>query len=392
MDPDLTVDPNQRPRLSRRDYLVLPLLSVLTIALMLGASEAVTRTIWPEHMEDNCLEHKTMRHKPNCTVKLKIAEGQEYTKTYNECGYRSDYSCGPKPPDHIRIAFLGSSIAEGDGVAYDKTIAGLTEKRMTQACHRTVEVQNVSAKGLLSMDIYRRTGEALALKPDVLLVTMNPKDTDQLYTDKEMADRNKPLGPAEYRVAHQGILLATLHAVARLKLNFRTAVVLEHFVFQDQSRYLKLYLASGDQSDFLRQPFSPLWQKRFQQLDTFLGEMADQAHAQGVPIVFMSSMQRAQVGFLSEKHLPPGVDPYAYERQFEQISAKHGIIDIDAASAFSKYPKSSNLYYAVDQHPIPKGNEIFTDVLTRGLLSSNIPAFEGCRLPDTNVDLDAMVR
>src|SRR5579863_10473039 len=87
-------------RLPRRDYILLPLLSFLTIVLMFAVSEIFTRLFWLQHKSFNCVIEDPVegdRFKPNCTERSKLAEGPWVTYSYNDCGYRSITSCGPKP-------------------------------------------------------------------------------------------------------------------------------------------------------------------------------------------------------------------------------------------------------------------------------------------------------
>jgi hypothetical protein len=108
--------------LPKRDFFLLPLLSLLTVLVLFGMSEAVTRVLWPAEYSRACIVADPVegfRFKPNCSVRGKIAEGPSITYHYNECGYRSEDSCGPKPPGTIRIAILGSSMSQALHVSYD---------------------------------------------------------------------------------------------------------------------------------------------------------------------------------------------------------------------------------------------------------------------------------
>jgi hypothetical protein len=79
------------------------------------------------------------REKPNCTALLKSPESPRVAHTFNNCGYRTVEPCGPKPPGVIRIALLGSSIAEGYLVPYPDTFAVQAAGVLTSHDHRQVE-------------------------------------------------------------------------------------------------------------------------------------------------------------------------------------------------------------------------------------------------------------
>ena len=364
-------------KLPRRDFILLPLLSLLTVVLLIGSSELVCRVVWPDYTEDPCALPDG-HHKPACSSTLKAMEGPVYQEAYNDCGYRSRASCGPKPPNHIRIALLGSSFTLAFAVPYDEGFPGETEQKLTRACHRPVEIQNLSAVQLQPIQVYSRLDEALALKPDVVVVSINPIDADQDYTDEDMRNRDQPASLLRKSPPPPAF---PLRLVKQFQAGLTSILVAQHYRFLDQADYIQHYLQYGDMADFLRQPFSDRWQRRFAQLDVLLGEMADKAHRQGVPIVFISGLSRAQVGLMSETKRPPGVDPFAFDAAFARIAQKHGIIDIDPGPAFSRRPEGTRLFYPVNGHLNAQGNAIYAEVLTQGLLSSGLPVFQSCTRP-----------
>ena len=87
-------------KLPRRDIVLLPLISMLTLLCMLAGAEVITRIVWPEQIVNSCQVPDPslgFRYRPNCSSTMKSAEGPWYTNDYNECGYRSAASCGPVP-------------------------------------------------------------------------------------------------------------------------------------------------------------------------------------------------------------------------------------------------------------------------------------------------------
>jgi hypothetical protein len=85
--------------LPKRDYVLLPLLRLITIVVLFGATEALAGIFWAEYRSSPCLIEDSIagnRFKPNCTARIKIAESPWTNYNYNECGYLSMTSCGPK--------------------------------------------------------------------------------------------------------------------------------------------------------------------------------------------------------------------------------------------------------------------------------------------------------
>jgi hypothetical protein len=92
--------------LPRRDLWLLPLISVLTLCIPVGGAELAARLIWPLQLDNACRladPEVGVRYRPNCTTTMKTPEGPWYVSSYNDCGYRSDSSCGPpagRPSPH----------------------------------------------------------------------------------------------------------------------------------------------------------------------------------------------------------------------------------------------------------------------------------------------------
>ena len=67
----------EQERLPRRDWFILPVLSLLDLGLVLGLSEAGARIAFPEHLEDRCAVPDAilgLHFQPNCTAEVKSPE------------------------------------------------------------------------------------------------------------------------------------------------------------------------------------------------------------------------------------------------------------------------------------------------------------------------------
>ena len=363
--------------LPKRDYVLLPLLGLATILFMLGASEILTRLIWTARGSNACMDRNSMvgpRFKPNCTIRTKNAEGPWITDHYNECGYRSATSCGPKPLGTIRIAILGSSVSAGLNVPYERTYFALISSELSRIYHRPVDVQNLGVPASSPIYAYRRVGEALALKPDVVLYFLTPFDVELQIDPKELVERNNSTRTASTRAVHSTV--SPMKWLDQFLIQSRTALVAQHFLFQNKNTYLRLYMTSyGDKADFLRQPFTHAWQQRFADLDLVIGDMATKLHAAGVPLVVIPVPSRAEAALLSSRPWPPHVDPFAFGRQIKMIASKHGAGYVDLMEAFSRLPDSEQLFYVVDQHVTAEGQKVIAQNLSRKLQDGCVRAF-----------------
>jgi hypothetical protein len=378
-------------KLSRRDYFLLPLLCLSTIVFMFIVAEAGARTFWKSQQEDPCRLNDPLlrfKYRPNCKAHLKIFEGPWVDYDYNDCGFRSRESCRAKPANGVRIAVLGSSFAEGYMVPYEQTFGGLLERNLSRSCSRPVQVQNLSAVAITTMDVYHRMDEALALHPDMVILTLAPHDLEYLNSEQDMAERDHPApiafdDPAKQRISP----LATIKAVVK---NSRTSEVAEHFLFDDPATYVRLYLLYGDNADFLRQPFTPLWNKRFDQFDVLIGEMADRLHARGIPLVWVAGVQRAQAQLLSTKNLPPRVDPFAFEEKTAEIARKHGAIVITVDQAFQQAANAGKLFYPVDGHLTAPGQQLFGRAIEQQLVEKGIASLGQCERGQNSAAMTAV--
>src|ERR1700722_1008009 len=133
-------------KLPRRDWIVLPMLSLLTAALMAVSTESITRrTFSPSETSLNsCLilseTASGVRGIPNSVCWEKIPENKLTEYRFDCLGYRTGMACTPKPPGTYRIVMIGSSIAMGDRVPIEKTLATLLPKELSRITGHNVEL------------------------------------------------------------------------------------------------------------------------------------------------------------------------------------------------------------------------------------------------------------
>ena len=379
---------DDRPeRLPRRDLFVLPLLSLLTLAFLLGTSELAARHFFSSGGRDTCEVANSVigfSFKPGCVSRVKTPEGPWVTNSYNQCGYRTLQGCGTKPPGSIRIALIGSSVAQGFHVEYEKGFGQRAARDLTQRCGRPVEVQNLGRQMCSVACMFHRTSEALALKPDVLLLAVSPYDIETT----ESADVQKRFQPIPQRQegavspieAAQRRLL--IKRVQRLVTQSRSVTAAEHFLFQDPATFLRLWLGYKDKADFLRPPFSAQWEERLRNVDLIVSEMAAQAHQANVPMVLIEIPNLAQVALIASRNPPPDADPRALNGRLEQIASHNNVTFVDVLDQFRNANDPSGLFYVVDGHLNGEGNAFISKPLVTRLTSGPEPLLSGCTRQD----------
>jgi hypothetical protein len=375
----------KRGRLPRRDLILLPLISLLTIAVLLGISEIGARIFFATSGAETCGAQGAIRRmRPNCIAHQKAAEGPDVEMAYNNCGYRSPESCGAKPPSAIRIALLGSSTAQGFKAPYAASFAAGASAVLTQMCGRPVEIQNMGVPGSKPLDSYLRVDEALAMEPDLVVMVVVPYDLEQFESRIRLANRRHPERlqlaeePAAAPLPVSGSLLARFNDLVNVGVrSSRAVLVAEHFLFQRPETFVQLQLAVGDKADYLRSEVPPNWRQRYQDLELLIGEMADKIHQAGHQFLLVLGTELAQADLAHLTSPPPGTDPAAAGQQLALLAERHHVLFLDTLDGF-KAADPTALFYPADGHMSPEGHAVFATSLVRRLTEGDIAAFAGC--------------
>jgi hypothetical protein len=356
-------------RLPKRDYILMPMLSVMTMVVMFGIAELSARAIWPAREDAACDiydQFGALHARPNCTVRNKLAEGPWVTYHFNECGYRTNASCGPKPSGTIRIVLLGSSVSEGLGVPYEQTFSERTASALAKATGRNVEVENFGFQNLSPLHCYRRLNEALSLKPDLIIYTVSPFDLDQQMDPVQLAHRNDKTGTFTRPATH--FKVSWIKLLQKEINDSRAVLIAQHFLFSNTETYLRLYMAYGDRADYLRQPLTPKWQSRFSDFALVLTDMAAGVQRAGVPLILMTVPSRPQAALVSVEHQPPRTNASTFALTIKKSAEQAGVIYVDGLSEFIRDSHCDRFFYSVDSHVTGEGNEILSRALLRKCL------------------------
>lgn len=332
-----------RKLLPRRDWILLPLLSVCTVVFLLVASELVTRYFWPAQEEDTCFANG--RFRPNCTATVKVPEGQWSVDRYNECGYRSATNCQTKPAGAFRIVVMGSSGAHGLYIPSEETFAVKAAGALQKQSGRTVDVQNLGIPNTTPSQWYARLDEVLALHPDAVIFTVTPFDVEQTRTALS-GSATPPLKP--------GVFKRIQHAVTQS----RAVLMGQHLLFSNRDRFVRFYMLYGDKADFLRQPLTAAWQKRYADLDSIVARAADRLNAAHITFYLLAMPSRAEAALMNNPERPANTDPLSFGEQIAAIAARHGATYIDGVDALSHVSKPENFFYVVDGHIKPEGQSL----------------------------------
>jgi len=337
----------QPPPLGRRDLIILPLISLLTILLLTCVAELLARQIWPAKLRDDCEYHTKLlgdRHKANCTMVMKNIEGPWVRYQTNECGYRGTASCGPKPPGTLRVAIMGTSIAYGLYVPYDQYFANVAAPELAKIWHHPVEFQNLGdvGPGWAKSDIV--LNEMLALKPDAVIYMAMPFDLNR------MDSVSSPPKDLVARAVEQekSLTWTDLRVAAK---ESRVLIVAQHFMLRDENFFLRAFEDYADPLDVSRVPTPPQVEQRFDRIDKMIGRLADRDRAAGVSSYMIALPNRVESALISKDIKLPNMDAYVFPARMGEIAKKHGMGYIDIVPELKKTPNAELLFYAVDGHP-----------------------------------------
>jgi hypothetical protein len=386
----------EEEKLPRRDWVLLPLLSLLTISILVGSTELIARRTFSESKTGiaNCMVNDPStgpRGIPNTICFEKGAESPTVEYRLNSCGHRAGIECGPKAVGTYRIVMMGSSLALGVQIPLGKTMATLLPGELSRMTGRKVELYN---EGMLSEHPHvaaLRLNDALAAKPDLILWVLTPYDFEEVsFVSWETPSSQLPpsaghagtlvrflynLKTAFAATSFEGAANEAWQALGRRIKADPARIMLLHVLYKSQKQTIKSYLiGSDDETGFLKSEMSGVWKSRLKQFDAYDEEMNSRATADGVPFVVVLVPTRAQASLISMGEWPVGYDPYKFNDELDFSITSKGGTYINILPEFRTVPNPERYYFPVDGHPDADGHRIISEMLAQGLTNGAIPA------------------
>ncbi len=385
--------------LPRRDWILLPLLGLITICLLAGTTEIAARRMFSDSktLLANCmvLDDPTTgpRAIPNSVCWEKLPESHLTEYRFNSCGHRAGMECGPKPLGSYRIVMTGSSVALGEHVDRDKTFAALLPHELLRRTGRSVELYNESTGWGFPPTVSLRFKEIVAAKPDLILWELSPGDIAGAavvtqVTKAEVAQRSLSLSEkTRLRLKAAFASRQFLSSIPGLFGRTRTALLLRHFLSYSQSMLVKSYLTQDEQGvGFLRADPAPEWKEHLQQLDRDTADIERRSAAAGVPFVAVYVPSGAQAAMISTDDWPSGYDPYKVDQEIRAIIESHGGTFIDILPDYRHIPNPEHGVFPVDGHPNAEGHAMIAQLIAKELTSGAIPALKAAAQPQVALE------
>jgi hypothetical protein len=411
-NPTETKTENAR-RLARRDWFLLPALSVLTILVISLSTESVTRYLFPVSQTgfENCFvtgdPSGAAPAKPNSLCSERSAESRlpvEYR--FNGRGDRDDSDPQTKQPGSFRIVMVGSSFAMGLFVPRDLSFAALLPEELSHRTGRRVELYNESKGGKFRggpfpiKDSVARFQEVFSARPDMILWIITPMDIENSELDSFAPKSGSHLSSQPKETASTQALESLWnrlwYSVSRGTLGrkvryrweqSRSSLVLKHEVItlEAPNQYVDSYLKNDNDAEFLKAEPNAHWQGLLGTLATQAQGFEDQARSAGVPLIAVLLPNRAQAAMISTNSWPAGYDPYQLNNQLRGVIVSRGGKYIDILPDFRASPSPEQYYMPVNGHLTVKGHEMIAQMLAKDLERDMLPLLEVSARPRTMI-------
>ena len=378
-------DTSIHSKLPWRDWIILPLLSLLTILIIVVSTESLARRVFgvSKTSLESCLilddAANGVRAIPNSVCSEKLPETELIEYKFDCTGYRTGKVCGPKPPGVYRIVLIGSSIAMGERVPIEKTFATLLPIELSRRVGREVELYNYAMAFGFPRNTALRFNDVLAAQPNLILWVVSSIDIKLArFSHVEFLQNNN---------SSQVGRIAALKKVIKVRIGGNplaaSVTALSYFLqkYKSQSEYIRSFLAipDGGEGDWdtgpsaLRSELSQEWKNRMQQFDDYAAEITRRAKTAGVPIVVVMVPNRAQAAMISMDEWPKGFNPFTIDKELGTIITRHGGLYVDILPDFRETANPEQHFYPIDGHPDSDAHAMIAGYLAKELTGGAVP-------------------
>jgi hypothetical protein len=385
-------------KLSRRDWMLLPLICLLTICLTAGSAEMIGTWMFPragnKNTMETCIEMKDKstggRGIPNSVCWNGLSEGSLVEYRLNGCGHRTSLDCRSKPAGSYRIVLFGSSFVFGLGVPIESTFAELLAVKLSNQTGRKIEVYNAGTIFGYQTNADLRSDEILAAHPDMILWLIGARDVraasenlksaggstaasnDFSSTERKKSYLAEAWESLKYAFANKSLS----QAFSAISKKSRAVFLVQHLVYRSQSLYVKSYLQGGDDAGAFQLQPSPEWQGFMEHFESYTAELESRANSAGVPFVAVMVPERVQADMISMGVPPTGYSPFNLDNELRNTITSHGGTYLEILSDFRNVANAGRNYLPVDAHPTADGDMFISGFLANALTGGAIPALK----------------
>jgi hypothetical protein len=371
----------EEAKLPRRDWFLLPLISLSTICLLAVCTEVTLRRLVPAEQSTlpSCMivDDATtgVRGRPDSVCTGDQFESGHVEYKFNGSGHRAGFELGPKTAGTFRIVLAGTSTPFGDYVRQEKTIAALLPAELSARTGRKVEVYNEAMLFESPRVINLRFNDFLNAKPDLILWILTPWDIEyESLTTLSRAPSPAPKVDIETKLWHS-------------LLNTQTANVLLYLFYKSPDSFMKENLIGIGNTGTVDKNHDSFWQQHLQDFDRDTAMIEKRAAEAGVPLVVMMLPSRTQATMLSLGRWPAAFDPYKLNNDVQAIVVNHGGTYIDMFPYFHDIPHAEQYYFEMARHPNDSGNAVFSKLIANEFSNGRVHILNANGQPENEIGL-----
>jgi len=382
-----STEPGDREEpLSRTDWVLLPLIAVSTVIGIACATQWLAGRLFTESSTTTfpCLivddPSTGVRAIPRSHCSEKIYESALVSYSFNSCGHRAGFECGPKPPDTYRIVMVGSSFNLGMRVPRAESFAALLPKELSRRTGRNVELYNEAMQWGFPRSVDLRIAQAIPESPDMIFWPLTPEDIEEvdylLPPDPLRRGSSRGLAQIWAKVRAKSppeMVRAAWTWISSQLDQTRSVFMLKHFLFMSQSQFIRQTLASGASGGYLRVPMDSEWTNNLDSFERHYEDVQMRAQEIGAVVVVTLLPARVQAAMISINDRTPGSDPYLLDRMLRTVVTRHGGRFVDILPDFRNVRDAGQMYFPVDGHPDTRWHALVAKMLSKALLVGEIP-------------------
>lgn len=281
----------------------------------------------------------------------------------NAQGVRCDRDFGPKQPGVIRVLCVGDSFTACDQVEYRESWPAVLEACLNHDLQPArFEVVNAGFPGFATVNEARWIAKfAAAFAPDVVLLGMTPNDLLENQFPLQYTARNGQMVSSastdadaqRYEHRKNWWCLAGVVERSLLKARFDKAPAVRRLLGRPPINHMEAYMVERNEKA----------QRLYALCEQYLEDARANAESLGAKfglVVIPYSHQMHALG--------PNLDPTRFGRHWTEYAAAHGVMAVDALSAFLAHEEPASLHWKEDTHCTAAGYALVAAEVCRMLV------------------------
>jgi lysophospholipase L1-like esterase len=350
----------------RRDGILAKLsLSLVSLVLFFGLIELGARLVWrSENHGGHCASPDPVlinANTPSCEFRDKKTEGELVEFRFNQFAYRDATLVAETERAPLELFAVGDSFTLGAMVPFESTYEQVAQADLRKALGIPVRYVN---GGVSSWDLSQylvRVREAASRGADVITVGVLANDFFADLSEEGLRARAALPGKASMEAAYQELYMARRPWIERLYRavlsESRALDLAVHLLLSSDDAYALSYLWREGPESYLRRPLPASWKAKLANGERILREMAEVARAANAKLVVIAIPQRIQALLHARADQYLELDAHALFDELARISSELGIPYIDGFAPLYEVERPTSLYYPVDGHLTPEGQE-----------------------------------